>query len=116
MKIKSLVTMSILSAAISLAPLTFAEDANDAHDGGKGWHKHHGERFANLSPEEREKLKAAHQKAMQDPALQAAHVKMRQARKEFRDAMHAALLKADPSIQPVIDKMKAGEKDEHDED
>ena len=65
---------------------------------------------------EREKMKAAHQKAMQDPTVQAAHVKERQARKEFRDAMHAALLKADPSLQPVLDKMKTGEKGGHDQD
>jgi len=45
---------------------------------------------------------------MQDPAVQAAHDKMRQAHKEFRDAMHAAMLKADPSIQPILNKMPAG--------
>ena len=105
--------MSMLAASLSFAPFAFSEDSNDA---GKGWHRHHGERFANLSPDEREKMKAAHQKAMQDPAVQAAHAKMRQAHKEFREAMHAAMLKADPSIRPVIDKMKAGEKDEHGED
>jgi hypothetical protein len=42
---------------------------------------------------------------MQDPAVQAAHEKMRQAHKEFRDAMHAAMLKADPSIQPILSKI-----------
>ncbi len=105
--------MSMLAASLSFVPFAFGEDSKDA---GKGWHGHHGERFANLSPDEREKMRAAHQKAIQDPAVQAAHSKMRQAHKEFLDAMHAALLKADPSIQPVIDKMKAGEKDEHGED
>jgi hypothetical protein len=113
MKIRSLVAMSMLAASLSLAPCAFSEDSKDA---GKGWHGHHGERFANLSPEEREKMKAAHEKAMQDPAVQAAHAKMRQAHKEFREAMHAAMLKADSSVRPVIDKMKAGEKDEHDKD
>jgi hypothetical protein len=47
-------------------------------------------------------------KAMQDPAVQAAHDKMRQAHKEFRDAMHAAMLKADPSIQPILNKIPQG--------
>jgi len=45
------------------------------------------QRLSNLSPEERRKLQAGRQKAMQDPAVQAAHDKMRQAHKEFRDAM-----------------------------
>jgi hypothetical protein len=37
---------------------------------------------------------------------------MRQARKEFHDAMQAAMLKADPSIQPMLDKMSKHEKPE----
>src|SRR5471030_1241636 len=113
MRIKSLVTISMLAASLSFVPLAFSQDSDDA---GKGWHGHRGERLANLPPDEREKMKAAHQKAMQDPGVQAAHAKMRQAHKEFRDVMHAALLKADPSLQPVIDKMKAGAKDEQGDD
>ena len=66
------------------------------------------QRLANLSQEERQKLQSARQKAMQDPAVQAAHDKMRQAHKEFRDAMRTAMLKADPSIQPILSKIPAG--------
>ena len=44
---------------------------------------------------------------MQDPSVQAAHDKMRAAHEEFRDAMRAAMLKADPSIQPILDKIPA---------
>lgn len=61
-----------------------------------------------LSPEERQKLQTARQTAMQDPSVQAARDKMRQAHKEFRDAMHAAMLKADPSIQPILNKIPSG--------
>src|SRR2546423_625918 len=64
-------------------------------------------RFANLTDDERARLRAAHQKAMQDPAVQAAREKMRQARREFREIMRPALLKADPSIQPILDKLRA---------
>jgi hypothetical protein len=42
---------------------------------------------------------------MQEPSVQAAREKMRQAHKEFRDAMHGAMLKADPSIQPILNKI-----------
>src|SRR6476661_9262912 len=62
-------------------------------------------RFQNLTEDERARLRAAHQKAMQDPAVQAAQEKLRQARREFRELMRPALLKADPTIQPILDKM-----------
>jgi hypothetical protein len=109
MKIKSLLTISILGAAIQSAPVAVSQDSDGP---GKGWRHNHEGRFANLSPEERQKLEAARQTAMQDPAVQAAHEKMRQARKDFEDAMHAAMLKADPSIQPILDKMPKHEKPE----
>ena len=110
MKMKSLITMSVLTAALQIAPITFGQDENEP---GKGGRHHHEERFANLSADEREKLKAAHQKAMQDPVVQAAQEKMRQADNEFRGTLHASMLKADPSIQPILDKMPKGERHEH---
>src|SRR5260370_30060854 len=102
-------TMLILGAAMQLASVALGQPSDQT---GKGWRHNHDERFANLSSEERQKVEAAHQTAMQDPAVQAAHEKMRQARKEFHDAMHAAMLKADPSIQPMLDKMSKHEKPE----
>ena len=100
MKIKSLITMSILAAALQFGPCVFGQD-DEQGPRGKRWEQ----RLANLSPEERQKLQAARQKAIQDPAVQAAHEKMRAAHKEFRDAMHAAMLKADPSIQPILNRI-----------
>ncbi|PYK32386.1 MAG: hypothetical protein DME57_00140 [Verrucomicrobia bacterium] len=100
MKLKSAVTLSILAATLQFAPTVFSQD-QDRGQRGKRWEQ----RLANLSPEERQKLQAARQKAMQDPGVQASREKMRQAHKEFRDAMHSAMLKADPSIQPVLDKI-----------
>jgi len=103
-------TMSILAAALQIKPISFGQDANEP---GKGGPRHQEERFANLSADEREKLKAARQKAIQDPVVQAAQEKRRQADKEFHDALHASMLKADPSIQPILDKMPKGERHEH---
>jgi hypothetical protein len=100
MRIKSLITLSMLAAALQIAPLVFGQDEDQPMGRGR-WEQ----RLANLSPEERQKLQAARQKAMQDPSVQAAHDKMRQVHKEFRDAMHAAMLKADPSIQPILNKI-----------
>lgn len=100
--------MSILAAALQIAPMVIGQDeAQDQPMGRRRWEQ----RLANLSPEERQKLQAARQKAIQDPAVQAAHDKMRQAHKEFRDAMNAALLKADPSIQPILNKIPASNRD-----
>ena len=63
-------------------------------------------RWTNLTEDERARLRAAHQKAMADPAVQAAREKLRQARREFREVMRPALLKADPSLQPILDKLR----------
>jgi len=103
-------TMLILAAALQITPVTFGQDATEP---GKGGPRHREEHFANLSADEREKLKAARQKAMQDPAVQAAQEKMRQADKEFHETLHASMLKADPSIQAILDKMPIGERHEH---
>lgn len=63
--------------------------------------------MGNLPPAEQEKLKAAREKAMKDPKVQAAFEDMRATAKESHETLHAALLKADPSLQTVLDKMKA---------
>jgi hypothetical protein len=104
MKIRTLITMSILAAAVQTAPVALSQPPAGGQPG-QDWKQNQRERFANLSPEEREKLKKARRQAMQDPTVQAAHDKMMQAGKEFRDVMEAAMLKADPSIKPVLDKM-----------
>jgi hypothetical protein len=108
MKMKLFITMSILAAGLQFIPILCAEDTNDAAKSGR----RHGEHWTNLPSDEREKLKTAHDKAMNDPAVRAAKNKMRQARKEFRDAMHAAMLRDDPSLQPILDKVPKGGKGE----
>jgi len=71
--------------------------------------------FANLSDADRQKLMAVREKAKSDPAVVAAEEKKKNAKspeeraaadKEFHAAMRAALLKADPSLAPLIDKIK----------
>lgn len=99
---KSLITMSILAMTLQFTPFLHAQD-DEQFGRGRRWEQ----RLANLSPDERQKLQAARLKAMQDPAVQAAHDKMREAHKQFRDAMRAAMLKADPSVQPILDKIPA---------
>ena len=62
--------------------------------------------FDSLSQEEKDKLRAATEKAMQDPKVQAAREKMEAAGKDFRDAMQAAQVAADPSIEAILKKLQ----------
>lgn len=63
------------------------------------------EAWAKLTPDERTKLRGAHRSAVADPSVQAARERMQAARKQYHDSMRAALLKADPSVQPILEKL-----------
>jgi hypothetical protein len=76
----------------------------------KSWRHRWEERLANLAPEERQRVIAAHEAANRDPAVQAAREKMHQARKDLQAATRAAMLKSDPSLQAVLDKIAKREK------
>jgi hypothetical protein len=103
MKRNTLLATVIGMAMIQFAPLINAQNPGPA--GPRAGQAHREQRYANLSPDERQKLQAARVKALSDPAVMAAHVKMRQAHREFRDAMRSSMLKADPSIQPILSKV-----------
>lgn len=71
--------------------------------------------FANLSEGDRQKLMAAREKAKDDPAVQAAENLKKNAKtpeerhaamEQFHKAMKAALLKADPTLGPILDQLK----------
>ncbi|MGI9115671.1 MAG: hypothetical protein DLM52_03795 [Chthoniobacterales bacterium] len=66
-----------------------------------------------LSQDERAKLHSAHQTALHDPNLAASRARYLNARKEFRDKLRDALLKADPSVQPILEKIRQEKPDEH---
>ena len=69
-------------------------------------------RLMNLSGEERARLQSAHLAAMRDPALRESRERFQQAKKEYRDKLRDALLKADPSVQPIIEKVRRQRRDE----
>jgi secreted protein with Ig-like and vWFA domain len=60
--------------------------------------------LSGLSLEEQAKLRSAHDMAMRDPALLQSRARYEQARREFRDRLRDALLKADPTVQPILEK------------
>lgn len=70
--------------------------------------------FGDLTDAEKAKLMAAREKAKADPAVVAAEKMKGQAgtpedrkaaSEEFRKAMHTALLKADPTLGPILEKL-----------
>ena len=77
--------------------------ATEEHEGG------HMKAISKLTPEERQKLKAAHQAALQDPAVKSAEAQKgngKEGKRAYREAVRAAMLKADPSVQPILEKMR----------
>jgi hypothetical protein len=58
-----------------------------------------------LSTEDQLKLRAAQQKAAEDPTVKAAQEKRNTAIKEFRAAVRASMIKADPTIQPIVERI-----------
>jgi hypothetical protein len=105
MKIKSLIILATLVGALQLSPVLIGQDTDQEAPGhGARWQH----RTANLSPDDQQKLTLARQKAMQDPTVQAAEEKMKEAHRAFMASMRAAMLKADPSVQSVLDKMPRG--------
>ena len=63
-------------------------------------------RLMNLSGDERARLQSAHLAALRDPALRESRERFHQAKKEYRNKLRDALLKADPSVQPIIEKVR----------
>jgi hypothetical protein len=106
----------VLVCAAQFAPNLFAQSPPDKPDRPfrQFMTERRAARLANLTEDERGRLRAAYQKASQDPAVQAAREKLKQARREFREVMRPALLKADPSIQPILDKLRAERQDKPD--
>ena len=64
------------------------------------------ERAMALSPEERQKLRAAHRAALEDPAVKAAEATRASDKKGYRKTLRDAMIKADPSILPILEKMR----------
>ncbi len=102
----------VLTAVLEFAPSLLAQPPTE-RSGRSFWAERleRRARWASLTEEERTKLKVAHQKALADPAVWAARERLRKARREFREVMRPALLKADPSIQSILEKLCPGKTD-----
>jgi hypothetical protein len=70
------------------------------------------QRFSGLSMEEQARFRSAHDMALRDPSVAATRQRYEQARNEYRNKLREALLKADPSVQPILEKVRRqGQKD-----
>ncbi|CAN5678791.1 hypothetical protein BH20VER1_BH20VER1_25990 [soil metagenome] len=117
MKLKTLLVLPLSVLALHLAMPTQAQaQAQEAEKetpelDGSDVEKELYEReqkIGRLSLEEQLKLRAAQQKAAEDPEVLAALEKRNQALKEFRDALRASMIKTDPSMQVILDKLATG--------
>ena len=99
---------ALLAADPGLAPVL--EKVKQSRSRAKGMR----DRFESLTPEQREQLKAARQKAKDDPAVVAAREKMksakspeerREAGQAMREVMKAAILKQNPDLGPLLQQL-----------
>ena len=104
MKTKTFLIVSAVAVAMQFNSASFAQAPDEQ---GYGKRARHARFLSNLSGDERAKLRAAHQQAMADPAVQAAKDRQRAAAQEFRQLKRQRMLQADPTIQPILDKMPA---------
>lgn len=88
------------SPAPSLAPLTDKAPKENATE-------RKAEKMQVLTPDEQVKLRAARKAARQDPAVKEAEAKRTTDPKAFRQAMRDAMIRKDPSMTAILDKMEA---------
>lgn len=96
-------------AALALATTTLAAPGSDGRKQRKGppndgFGRPEVERV--LNDKERKQLHAAMAEVRDDPRIIEARKALEEAHKAMRKAMHDALLEADPSLAPILDKIK----------
>ena len=73
-------------------------------------HERMREALAALTPQERQELKAAREKALTDPAVKAAEPQRASDPRVFRRVMVEAMLRADPNVAGILKKMRGAER------
>ncbi len=61
--------------------------------------------LSGLSSESRGRLHAAKKEALKDPAVRAASERKKQADAEYRELLHREMLRRDPSLKPLLEKI-----------
>jgi hypothetical protein len=116
MTFKSLLVLPVAVCALHLSPALLAQDAEahetpkpelDGSDIERELHER-AEKINRLGLEEQLKLRAAQQKAAEDPEVIAALEKRNIAIREFRNALRNSMIKADPAMEPILNKLATG--------
>ena len=97
---KSLAAIGITLALVIL-PTTMSRSEGKKHE---RYHKIW-EMLMSLSPADREKYQAARKRAMSNPEVAAADERRKKVDAEYRKILHREMLKEDPSLAPVLDKI-----------
>jgi hypothetical protein len=106
----STVIFAAVLACVSFLPMARGEDSAEKDPP----HQSAFRKWLELLPGgDQTKLKAVHALAMEDAAVKAAEEKRKQAEKEFHDVLRATMLRIDPSVQPILDKMPEPKKHHH---
>jgi len=93
----------LLAIALAFAVSTVSGLAQDRPERGGGPRANN---LQSLTEAERTQFREANRKAATDPAVVAAQEKLQAAQKEAAEARKAAMLKADPNIGPVLEKVE----------
>lgn len=106
--LRTLTFAACLALSVGGIMSSYAQDAQPGgrRGGGGGFGFGRGPGYDSLSQEEKDKLKAASEKAQNDAKVKEAREKMEASMKEFREAMQAAQIAADPSVEPILKKLQ----------
>lgn len=98
-----------LATVITLGPLLPRAQAEDPDQTAvMNEFKRREENLGRLSIEEQLKVRAAQQKALEDAGVKTAMENRDKAVVEFREKLRAAMVAADPTVKPILDKIAAG--------
>lgn len=106
MKITLCLTGALLLAAAPFAPLAFAQQVDGSDIDGQLTNRE--SKINKLTIEEQLQLRAAQQKAVEDPAVKEALAKRDEAIEGFRKALHDSMVKADPKVEAILQKIAVG--------
>ena len=117
-KIAALLAATLIPMAVStLAVAQNAQGSNTATntvvDSNQMEHRHHHMKgvWEDLTKSERQQLRAAMEKIHQDPQLAAARKAVKDSYASLVQVRHDLLLKADPTLEPVLTKIKKAKED-----
>jgi hypothetical protein len=105
MNTKTLTLATCLALTLGGLFSLHGQDTPRQRGGGGSGSGMRGPGFDSLTQEEKDKLKAAGEKAQADAKVKEAREKMEAAMKDFRQAMQTAEIAADPSVEPILKKL-----------